>query len=134
MTEQFQRHFVGVHGRGLAGQDRATIIAIGETPVWREAVGKTPAQDGVTYVQLNDINAAMISILVPGLVLSPVVAKNFDCLEVAAVLHSAGFSGAYRAVTQRLPNPGIVRREVHALYPELDFDIMLVGSNSFYVS
>jgi hypothetical protein len=62
------------------------------------------------------------------------VAKNFDCLDVAAVLYESGFTGAYRAVTQRLPNPSIVRREVRTLFPELDFDIMLAGTNSFYAS
>ena len=134
MTEQVQRQFAGAHEGGLAGQDRPTIIAIGGSPVWKEALGEAPTQDGVNYIQLEDLNATMISLLVPGLVLSPVVAKNFDCLDVAAVLHDSGFSGAYRAVTQRLPNPSIVRREVRALFPELDFDIMLAGQNSFYAS
>lgn len=134
MIEHLQRHFVGAREGGLAGEDRAKIIAVGETPIWKETVGETPAQDGISYVQIEDLNATLISLLVPGLILSPMVAKRFDCLDVAATLSATGFTGSYRAVTRRVPNPSIVRREVHALFPELDFDIMLVGKNGFYVS
>ena len=134
MTEHDQRHFARVEGRSLAGPDRTTILAVGETDVWQEAVGEQPAQNGVTYIRLEDLNASMISLINPGLVLSPVVAKAFDCLDVSGVLQSIGFKGSYRAVTQNLPNPGIVRREVNALFPELDFGIMMIGKNGFYLT
>lgn len=61
-----------------------------------------------------------------GLVLSPLVGDSFDCFDVAERLAAADFGGRYRAVVDSLPNPAVVRRDVAAHFPTLDFDVVML--------
>ncbi len=48
-------------------------------------------------------------------------------LAVAFLLTEAGYRGRYRALAAMLPRPDMVRREVRSSFPEIDFDVVLVG-------
>ena len=80
----------------------------------------------IAYSELHELTEATLTALGPGLVLSPVVAPTFDCIDVALLLKGLGYRGSYRALSVPLPNPDIVRREIRALCPDLDFDVVMV--------
>lgn len=58
-----------------------------------------------------------------GLVFSAALSVNFDCVDIAQLLHRAAFEGRYRIVAPEVPNTGLIRRELHAMCPGLDVDI-----------
>lgn len=80
----------------------------------------------LVILRFHDISAATLSLHQPDVVLSPLVSEAFDCLDLAHALSEAGFRGRYRAVAAHIPDPGLVRREIRSMAPQIDFDIILV--------
>jgi len=76
----------------------------------------------------EDISAETLAALRPDVVLTPLVGAGFDCLDVALALSEAGYRARLRAVVRYVPNPGLVRREIAASCPGLDFDLIVLGS------
>lgn len=75
----------------------------------------------------DDITAESLARLRPDVVLTPLVGAGFDCLDVAVALCKAGYRARLRAVVRFVPNPGLVRREIAASCPGLDFDLIMLG-------
>lgn len=78
------------------------------------------------YARFHEIGSDLIDLHAPDLVLAPVVGPDFDCFDLAAALVEAGFHGRFRAAAQRLPDPAMVRREVAAAFPALNFDVLVL--------
>ena len=78
----------------------------------------------VSVVALDRLDNALLARMQPDLVLSPLVSSRFDCMDLAQFLSDAGYDGAYRAISPRLPQPGVVRRELWAMCPGLNFDLI----------
>ncbi|SFP28537.1 hypothetical protein [Tranquillimonas alkanivorans] len=60
----------------------------------------------------------------PSLILSPIIERDFDCLDLALALARTGFVGRYRAFAQGLRDASHIVEEVRARAPGLDFDIV----------
>ncbi len=75
-------------------------------------------------VEWHDLDQLMLTMIEPDLVVSPLVSDDFDCVDLAFRLTRLGYRGRYVALTEGLPHPAIVRREVRSLCPHLDFDIV----------
>ncbi len=84
------------------------------------------ASPDLTFLPFHQICATSIANLAPDMVLSPLVSEAFDCFDLAHALTGAGFRGRYRAAAAHIPDPGLVRREIRASFPGLDFDIILI--------
>jgi hypothetical protein len=80
--------------------------------------------NNITSASYDDISPALLAARKPDLVVSMALAGNFDCLDLAMILQASGYVGSYLAIALGFPVPGIVIREVNALCPELDFDII----------
>ena len=76
-------------------------------------------------VPLGELNEAALVLHRPRLILCPLVTARFDCMDVAGVLAELGHRGPLRAVTRKLPNPDVVRREVRGHFAEIDFDLII---------
>jgi hypothetical protein len=72
------------------------------------------------------VNRRLLTELQPDVVLSALIADDFDAIELARLLQESGFSGRYRAVTEALPNRRAVVAEVRATVPEIDFDLFVM--------
>ena len=88
-----------------------------------------PVADGTDLVvlQFHDVTAASLAWHAPDVVLSPLVSETFDCIDLADALAGAGFRGRYRAFATQIPDPDLIRREIRAIAPEIDFDIIVIG-------
>lgn len=75
----------------------------------------------------RDITAELIAREQPDLVVAPLVGVGFDGVDVAQRLTAAGFKGQFLVVASTLPSPAIVRREIAAQFPALDFDLIVLG-------
>jgi hypothetical protein len=85
------------------------------------------AGDPPNVISPDDISAETLAALRPDVVLTPLVGAGFDCLDVAVALCAAGYRARLRAVVRYVPNPGLVRREIAASCPGLDFDLIVLG-------
>lgn len=98
-------------------------LAVGEPLEWQRQ-GHALPREGLAFIAFHEVTQVTLDYLQPGIVFSPVLAKSFDCIDLALELHRLGFSGEYRALATDLPNPGVIEREVRQLCPQLDFKLM----------
>jgi hypothetical protein len=85
-----------------------------------------PRIPGFHFRPFPEVNRNLLSQLRPEVVLSALIARDFDAIELARLLRTEGFAGRYRAVTVALPNIGGVVAEVRAAVPGIDFDVFVM--------
>lgn len=119
--------FVSLEGAvsGEFGLRSPRVVAIGAQP--EESLSRDA---DIAMVRFRDLDVSDLVDAAPGLVLSPLMGLDFDCVELAQLLHDAGFRGAYRAVTPPLPDTKLVVSEVRGLCPGLDFDVVVRSDNT----
>lgn len=100
------------------------FVAVGDPVEWQDQGNLLP-RSNVAYVGFHEVTEEMLSFLQPAEVFSPVLAKSFDCIELALHLHNLGYTGRYSAFTRGLPNVPMVEREVQQLCPRIKFQISL---------
>lgn len=66
----------------------------------------------------------------PGLVLSPLLTPEFDALDLARILTQCGYRGRYLALVERLPSANLIRREVAAQSPNINFDVIVLDGST----
>ena len=115
----------GRDGHAEPARRALTLLAVGHLDPASEGAGGSE----LYYAEFHEVGAALLALHAPDVVLSPLVAPGFDCFDLAAVLVGAGFRGRYRAAAVQIPDPGLVRREIAAAFPGLDFDILLLDGS-----
>lgn len=100
------------------------IIAIGELDEWTEDGNALPSTPDIAFLAFDDVDEAGLMLHAPDMVYSPVLARDFDCIELATLLHNVGFTGTYRAVGNGLPKPELIEREVRQMCPRIKFEIV----------
>lgn len=101
------------------------VLAVGDPPEW-ENHGKALRHGGVAFVSFDEVSDSVLDFYRPSVIFSPVLARAFDCIELALLLNNLGFTGSYRAMARDLPRPDVIEREVTQICPRLDFQILLV--------
>ncbi len=119
-------------------EDGATLTALA-VALREEALGALPRHvlppaariTPVTYARLPE--RRLTGPDAPGLVLSPLLTAEFDALDLARVLTQCGYRGRYLALVDRLPSANLIRREVAAQSPNINFDVIILdGSTSLH--
>ena len=111
-------------GLELGQRKPVSILAVGDPEEWVEQGNQPPRDGGLAFVSFEQLSEALLEHLSPSVVCSPVLARAFDCIDLAAVLNNFGLAGSYRAVSKEVPNPKVIEREVKQLFPRLDFQIL----------
>ena len=106
------------HARNVA------ILAVGDTAEWLRRRKPVPPGGRIILASFSDLSQSLLDRLRPKLVLSPLLARDFDCIDLAQMLFTLGFTGQYRVISNDLPDPRIVLAEIRALCPGLDFDVL----------
>ncbi len=78
-------------------------------------------------VRFRDVDIDLVARHDPQMVLSPLVGRGFDIMDVGALLLRCGYLGPLRALTAPLPNLGAVRSEVRSHCVGLDFDLLVLS-------
>ena len=105
-----------------------TTLVLGDLERWAATGRQLPEIDGTVFAGVDDLSTEFMALTGPSVVLSPLMMRGADVIEIATRLIDTGFAGCYRVVAMALPNPGIVRQEVNAVAPELDFDLIMIPS------
>lgn len=100
-----------------------SVLAVGNRAEW-EMDGNSLPGSALAFAAFEDVTEAVIQEYDPAVIVSPILASNFDCIDLALLLHSLGYRGSYRAMATDLPRPELVVREVSQMCPRLDFDIL----------
>jgi hypothetical protein len=100
------------------------VLAVGDATHWGAGGGRMPSDGRIVFVNFHEVSRELLEELAPHLVVSPILARNFDCVDLAQLLGRLRFPGRYRAVGPPLPNPQMITREIRSLVPGLDFDVL----------
>lgn len=98
-------------------------VAVGDSDQWLRE-GHFVPREGMAFVAFHDLDEDTLAALRPAVVFSPLLADTFDCIELALLLSKLGYQGKYRAVSQNVPKPDVIEREVRQLCTKLDFRIV----------
>ncbi|MCC7319584.1 MAG: hypothetical protein IT542_01260 [Rubellimicrobium sp.] len=101
-------------------------LVVGDIVDWQRQGRILPRLRGCEFLGLPEVTADRLAGV--ELVLSPLVAHHFDVLDLALHLGILGFGGMYRALAVALPRPSMVRAEVAAVAPRVDFDVFVIES------
>lgn len=116
----------GVHA-APAGEGHApfvSVLAVGDTDEWLRRKRPVPPGGRIILTSFADLSRELLDRVKPRLVLSPLLARDFDCIDLAQMLFTLGFAGQYRVVSSDLPDPRVVVAEIRGLCPGLDFGIV----------
>ena len=106
--------------------DTATILIVGDIVRWKTLGRLQTDVAHCVFVNLDDVDPTSLRRIAPDLVLSPLVSDGFDAVDVAIRLMLADYSGRYRVVAEHMPDANIVRAEISAIAPGLDFDLLVL--------
>jgi hypothetical protein len=104
----------------------SNTLVIGDLARWKAQGRIVPPLDGFQFVDIGDLNADIVNEKEPDIILSPLVAEDFDAVDVAVKLIELRFQGRYRAIADDLPDADLIRYEVQLFAPQLDFDLLLM--------
>jgi len=105
------------------------ILVVGNLRQWQLEGRSLPELPDFHFVGFDELDRDMLADIAPDVVLSTLMAADFDAVDVARCLSALGFKGRYRALTNVLPNPDAVRAEVQAAAAGLDFDLLVLDPN-----
>lgn len=107
--------------------DKSTILVVGNLKAWEREGRVVPALEGFRFVEYSDLGEALLRGEAPEMVLSALMGDDYDALDVARRLDEIGFRGHYLALAEVLPNAAVVREEVKAVAPEVQFDLLVLN-------
>ncbi len=124
----------GAHGDVATGNTRAevdpsasgglVVIAVGDLQHWRRSGRSLPWNSEILFRDFRDLDAVLEE-RTPDVVLSPLLCRNFDCIDIALHLQARGWRGRLRIMVTDLPRPQIVLEEARCLAPDLDIEIIV---------
>ena len=123
--EEYGRQRLAALDYDISNDETVAILAVGSAEEWRQGGNRLQADGRVAFASFEDVDDTLLARTCPTVILSPVLARNFDCIDLAQKLFNLGFTGRYRAVSDELPNPEMVEREIHNVCPGLDFGILI---------
>lgn len=104
-----------------------TMLIVGNLGAWQKSGRDLPNVAGFHFACVDQLDAEFLADINPDVVLSALVSDLFDAIELSVKLVELGFTGRYRALTEKLPRPDAVIQEIRAGAPGLDFDLLMFG-------
>ncbi len=112
------------------GREPITLI-LGDMQRWLARDAALPVLDGLSFADVTDLDAALLLRLNPDIVMSPLVVRDTDAVEIARILGDLHYAGRYRVVSEEIPNDTVIRAEVSAVAPDLDFAVVALPEHLF---
>lgn len=128
-----ERRYARRTAEGATGTRLRRILAVSIDPkliarLPRHVLEPSAYVARVAFEDLDEI--ALAGPDAPGLILSPLVTPVFDAVDLARHLRQRGFQGRYLALVDKLPSANLIRREVEAQAPGLNFDVVVLDGSS----
>ena len=99
------------------------ILAVGDVLSLRSRSEADIAGDATAFANFADVTQELVDALDPQIVVSSVLGRNFDCVDLAERLDHLGFRGRYCLIAHGIPEPGLVLREIRSLFPALQVEL-----------
>jgi len=104
--------------------DQPLTLVVGDQSAWDASEKRPPMIPGFKFIDIDALDASVFEDFPATIVLSTLMARGRDVIEIARLLSDLAFSGRYRVIADGLPNPDLVTQEVAAAAPEIDFEVL----------
>lgn len=109
----------------LDNSAETVVLAVGDVFSLTTRIIADRAGEKTAFADFSEVTPELVDSLSPEIVVSSVVGRNFDCVDLAEKLSSIDFSGCYRLIAHGLPQPELVLREMRGLFPGLNIQLDL---------
>lgn len=109
---------------GLDDAPGVRILVVGDLARWKTRGRLHDMQADCEFIAIADLTNQTIRATAPDVVVSALVAADFDATDVARRLRAARFAGRYCAVANDLPDEKIIYQEIRSIAPLLAFDLI----------
>lgn len=109
------------------------MLVVDDHSNWRRSGRHVADISGLHWTDFAHCDAQILVRTQPDVVLSPLFSAQFDAIDLAEKLQDLGYRGRYRALAVGLPKPAIVRREIAAVAPDVDFDIFVIDDEGLRI-
>jgi hypothetical protein len=99
------------------------VLAVGDVFSLRTRIDAGLAGATTAFAEFSDVTPELMEALSPQIVVSSVLGRNFDCVDLAERLCEVGFRGCYRLIAHGMPQPDLVLREIRSLFPGLRVEL-----------
>lgn len=92
-----------------------------------QALSLLAPQPGVQTVVITHrrlLSAGMLQTVRPDVIVAPLIAPQWDLVELGTALEGFGYRGTVHALTAPLPRGELILGELTALYPSLTFRLL----------
>lgn len=83
-----------------------------------------PGVQTVILTHRRMLSAKMLDTVRPDIIVAPLIAGDWDLVDLGATLQSLGWRGPVHALTRPLPRGELILGELSALYPALSFHLL----------
>ncbi len=112
-------------------QSRPTpTLVIGDVMRWKRMRRELPVIDGFVFIDIGDLTYELLESVQPQVILSPLLSRDFDAVEIARRLNDVGYLGRYRVVTDAVPDPDIIIKDIRSVAPNLDISLLNIPTSS----
>lgn len=108
------------------GATAPKIVVIGSKNSWLADGRELPEIENMVFASIGELTRDYLAQVCPDIVLSTLIADDFDALDLAARLAALEFRGRYRALTVALPAPDAIRDEILSHAGEVDFEFLVI--------
>lgn len=120
----------GLHSlRGLLSNQASTTLIVGDIDRWSSEGRMTESSTEYVFAQFGDLNDELLSQTKPEVILSPLIADDFDAVDMVLLLAKLQYNWPYRAVSGPLGDPALVRDELSKAAPFLDVDLIVMPNS-----
>lgn len=110
----------------LPNRGTLPMLVIGDLTQWAARGRLRMAPDQCEFVDITQLDQVTIRRYDQGLIVAPLLSGAFDAFDIAEKLAAAQFAGMFRVVADAVPNADLIRTEIEAAAPGLDFDLIVL--------
>lgn len=99
-------------------------LVLGDAKRWIQTGREIPRIKGFVFSDVADLSAAVLMIIRPDMILSPLKIRDHDVISIARKLDQLRFNGLYRVAVQGLPDKSVVTRDIANVAPNLDVALL----------
>lgn len=99
------------------------VLAVGDVFSIRSRIDADLAGDRTAFAEFTEITPELMDALRPQVVVSSILGRNFDCVDLAEKLCEVRFTGCYRLIAHDMPQPDLVLGEIRSLFPGLRVEL-----------
>lgn len=104
------------------------MLVVGNSP--RPDISERLAGPGIHFLSYAQLDQGRLAQIRPDIVVAALMSPVIDALDLAERLEGLGYRGRFWALASALPKVPMVRQEVGAIAPGIDFDIVTLQALS----